>query len=388
MNVGIVTFHGATNYGAVLQAFALQTFLKKAGHSPFFVDHHYGRMPKGVRRYVGRSRRDTLARWAACRRRSVFADFRRRYLVLSEKAYVCEQDLIENPPTADAYICGSDQIWNPNYLKLRKDERAFWLEFGEKEVRRIAYAASLGVSSLSPDWSRRFAQHLKRFDLVSVREKHAVPMIAELGRSNVVWVPDPALLLTADVYEGSLHLTEGEQNLVFSYIIDQPVPELVTRTRKCVCKCLSLPCIETYERSSLRILLSGVPDPCRWLSLLKTSRFVVTNSFHGAIFSLLFKRPFVVLPLEGATAGMNGRIDSLLGRVGLEDRFVTQFDIHRITELCTNSINWDFVGEKMGDFAAIGSAFLAKALSAADAPPGNTIFPVGGSAVPKEESYE
>ena len=366
MKIGIVTFHGASNYGAVLQAFALQTFLKQAGHSPFFIDHHHGIMPHGIRKYVGRSPGDTLARWAACRRRSVFADFRRQYFDLSEKTYLSEQALTENSPVADAYICGSDQIWNPNYLKLPKDERAFWLDFGNKKIRRIAYAVSLGVSSLSPEWSRRFAYHLEHFDSVSVREKNAVPILAELGRSDTAWVPDPTLLLTADDYERGLDLIEVSEELVFSYTLGPSVPDVLRKTRECVCNSFALPLVEAYDRNSLRILLKGVLTPCRWLSLLKASRFVVTNSFHGLVFSLLFKRPFVVLPLQGTVAGMNGRIESLLAYVGLEDRLITHFDSHRITELCANPIEWDAVGKKIRAFSEIGSAFLTKALSAAE----------------------
>jgi hypothetical protein len=363
MNIGIVTFHRGNNYGAVLQAFALQTFLKNAGHSPYFVDHHYGSMANGIRRYLNRSPQATIALWKDIRRGNCFSEFRRRHLVLSEKAYVCEQDLDENPPVADAYICGSDQIWNPNFLSQHKDEVAHFLDFGGHDVRRIAYAASLGVTSLSPDWSLRIAQHLKRFDSVSVREKNAVPMIAALGRPDVVCAPDPTLLLSADVYEKNLRLVECEPDVVFSYSLNQMVPECVTRTREGVCKHLGLPFVETYERNLFRLLIGGMTDPCRWLSLLKSSRFVVTNSFHATVFSIIFKRPFIVPRTEGQHSGMNSRLESLLAQVGLEDRFVSSCSQKQIVELCANPINWGFVEGRIKECAAIGAAFLAKALS-------------------------
>ncbi|MCU0915847.1 MAG: polysaccharide pyruvyl transferase family protein [Planctomycetes bacterium] len=369
MNIGIVTFHRAANYGAVLQAFALQTFLRQAGHSPFLVDHHYGSAPETARKRAGFSLRKMLADGVTRRRHAVFAEFRRRYLAVSETSYRSEQALMENPPAADAYICGSDQIWNPRYLTLPKDERASFLGFGETEVRRIAYAASLGVSSLAPEWSRRLAEHLQRFDRVGVREKDAVRLIAGLGRSDVVWTPDPTLLLPAEVYERILPLIERDHRLVYSYILHPPASELVRRTRECICRCLSLPYIETFKRGVLRVLCGGGPDPCQWLSTLKSAQFVVTNSFHGAVFSLLFRRPFIVLPLEGASAGMNGRMESLLHRVGLADRFVTQYDSRQITQLCTAAIDWDAVAANVRAFAAVGSAFLGEALSTSDGPP-------------------
>lgn len=362
MNIGIVTFHRANNYGAVLQAFALQTFLKNAGHSPYFVDHHYGSTASGIRRYLNRSPQATIALWKDIRRGNCFAKFRRRHLVLSEEAYVCEQDLVENPPVADAYICGSDQIWNPNFLSQRKDEVAHFLDFGGHDTRRIAYAASLGVTSLSPDWSLRMAQHLKRFDSISVREKNAVPMIAALGRPDVVCAPDPTLLLSAGVYEKSLCLVECEPNVVFSYLLTREDPECDIKLRECVCKYLGLPFIETYEQNPYRLLVSGMTDPCRWLSVLKSSRFVVTNSYHATIFSLIFKQPFIVVQTKGQHSGINSRLESLLKQVGLHDRFVSQVNEKQIIELCNNPINWKLVEARVQEFSEIGEAFLAKAL--------------------------
>ena len=363
MKIGIVTFHRALNYGAVLQAFALQTFLYQKGHAPFIIDHHHGSRHEGVRKYIGRTFKETLARWTFIRREIVFLNFGRRYLFISKQAYVREQDLIDNPPVADAYISGSDQIWNPNFLHHRKDERAFLLEFGMSKTRRIAYAASFGVSSLPPDWSFRFAQHLKRYNYVSIREKNALSIVAKLGYSGISWVPDPTLLLSADDYQRGLRLDDIGRNVVFSYIIHDQISDCITQTREYVCKRLSIPYIETFDRSTVRILIGGVLNPCKWLSLLKNSHFVVTNSYHGTVFSILFERPFIVLPIAGDFSGMNGRIESLLECVGLEGRLLKQFDQNRIEEICAEQINWDSIKTRIKDFSAIGSAFLENALS-------------------------
>jgi len=387
MKIGIVTWHRATNYGAVLQAFALQTFLQQTGHEPYFIDHHYGIEPKGVRKYVGRSPKDTLARWAGLKRQAVFDNFGRKFLVLSELPYCGENDLVEHPPAADAYICGSDQIWNPAFLKQAKDERAYWLDFGDRRVSRISYATSLGVASLSEDWSRRYSRHLTRFDHVSVREKDGAAIVAGLGCPDVAWVPDPTLLLPPDTYERRLSLACRGQNRIFSYFLGKEIPELAIQARLHACKCLSIPFNEAYERSSIRILLGRMPDPCQWLSWLKTSRFVVTNSFHAVIFSVLFRRPFVALAREGAAAGMNGRIESLLSALGLECRIMAQYDANRIEELCASPMDWDAVEQKTKAFSKIGAGFLANALCRVEVPERGKAREEGNSALRKEESH-
>jgi hypothetical protein len=362
LKVGIITFHAASNYGAVLQAFALQVFLKQAGHSPFFIDYHYGITQKGLRKYIARTPRKTLSRWADVYRQYVFAQFRKQYLNLSDNSYLSADDLLENPPSADAYICGSDQVWNPSFLKNRKDELAFFLEFGAEEIRRIAYAASIGGSVIPDNWKNRFSQHLNRFNFVSVRENVAVTALSSLSHTDIVWVPDPTLLLNREDYENNLTLNVREKSNVFSYILGRIVPPSVIQIRDYVCELLAADYVETYKRDSLGILVEGVPDPCRWISLLRSSQFVVTNSFHGTIFSILFKRPFIVLPLNGPSASMNVRIISLLSRFGLEDRFITEFDSRLISELCTNEINWDLVDNKINAFREVGAEFLSKAL--------------------------
>jgi hypothetical protein len=362
MNIGIATFHKAANYGAVLQAFALQTFLRKSGYSPFFINHDYGKPPGGFRRFLGKTPQDTLKRWAAVRRRSVFFNFVKQYLIVSPGLYSGKGDLgIDRH--IDACICGSDQVWNPNYLRTEKDERLFFLDFCPKDAKKISYAASLGTGTLSPEWTSRFVTHLSSFDFIGVREKRATDLLAKISGKNIQWVPDPTLLLTAEDYRQAFALEKSEQKYIFSYTLDKKISKNVTLSRKTVSSTLGYPMHETYERNFLKILMRGVYDPCQWLTMLANSRFVLTNSFHGTVFALLFQRPFIVLPIEGKATQSNIRMESLLERLGMEERFVKTFDEHKINQLCSKSIDWNSINKKIITFSNEGAFFLKQALS-------------------------
>jgi len=362
MKIGISTFHSEPNYGAVLQAFALQTFLGENGYDPFFIDYRRNPPSRNLRNYIGHSVTGTAAKLALNRRRKDFHDFRLKYLNVSETIYANKDDLINNPPKADAYICGSDQIWNPNFFRGENDECAYFLKFGSTDIARIAYAPSFGVSSLSQEWTKRVSYNLERFDAVSVREKNALSIASTLGRKDAVWVPDPTLLLQADKYKKLFNLSATNNNYIFSYILDKPSREVILQTKAYVSQFFSSPCFEAYERNNTKVFLRGVLAPCSWLSMLMNSKFVMTNSFHCAVFSILFRRPFIIIPLAGATAGMNGRIESLLEKTGLEDRIVREYDKDNVMKLCKNEINWDTVEEKINDFAKIGALFLSTSL--------------------------
>lgn len=362
MKIGIATFHRASNYGAVLQAFALQTFLRSKGHDPFFMAHQFGMPPPGYKKYLGKTPSGTLARWATIRRSIVFLQFARTYLRCSSNSVFDSHDTIKHPPEAEAYVCGSDQVWNPSYLQRPIDERLFFLDFGPDKIRRVAYAASLGVESIPSEWCSRFVNHLRRFDYIGVREKEAARMLAELSGKSVEWVPDPTLLLDASAYREVLGISSRARSEIFSYTLDKTVSPLVNKTRNCVKSSLNLPLVETYVRNSLCVLMHGVPSPSQWLASLATSRFVLTNSFHGTIFAILFHRPFIVLPVEGRMSGMNTRITSLLERLGLTERFVSKFNANMIDHFCHEPIDWTSVDERKRVFATTGAAFLGKAL--------------------------
>lgn len=367
MKIGIMTFHGAPNHGAALQAYALQSHLQKMGHEVFFIDYQFGWRPNsGLTGWIGRNPANTFEKVNNQLRYQPFIQFQGKFLNIGSTRYIDHEQLDAQPPKAEAYICGSDQIWNPNFLKKEKDEKAFWLDFGANDVRRIAYAPSFGVDELNDDTCRRFSEYAKRFTVMSVREKNAIEMLSKLGRKDASWVPDPTLLLNQDDYLRIVQEFNGSSNsYIFSYQLKtrNSAPTPAAEINKATCSLLGLDIYETYSTSALfNLLNSRYLNPCQWLYKLYGSKFIVTNSFHCTVFSLLFHRPFITVLKKGLSAGMNGRIESLLKLVGLEHRAVAEYDRNQVEDLCQSDIDWHNIDDKIDSFRKVGQQFLVDAL--------------------------
>jgi len=363
MKIGIMTFHGAPNHGAALQAYALQTHLKKMGHQPFFINYEYGsRPPTGLLGWIGRTPSNTFEKIDHQLRPRPFIRFQEKHLNICNDRYIDIFELRDKPPEADAYLCGSDQVWNPYLLNKLKDEPSFWLNFGDDNVRRIAYAPSFGVTELKADICNRYRDYAKKFDAISVREKTGIQLLEKIGWKGAFWVPDPTLLLEPAEYLNLWSEQEREQkSWLFSYQIKirKSPPSPATQINVAISRILGIKIFESYSINPIyNILHSMYLNPVQWLFKLCNSQFVVTNSFHATIFGLLFHRPFITILRSGASEGMNTRIESLLSYVGLEHRAVTEFDPKQIEDLCNEEINWEYSDKKIREFRKIGRQFL------------------------------
>lgn len=366
MKIGIVTFHSGRNYGAVLQAYALQTYLQKAGHEPFFINHKFrwnlslydprtwlARTPRGFALKIN----DNILKY-------LFFKFRKKHLILGSSRYIRLKELLKTPPVADAYICGSDQVWNPNGID-ENDESVVWLGFGNGNVRRISYAASFSVADLDAATRERWSGYAKRFHAISVREKDGVDLVKKLGRADAAWVPDPTLLLDASEYS-AVELKPKEQHLPysFSYMLGTDNNELASDIIKTVSKKLGVKQFFSRPHSlGHNIFDSGFVGPAEWLTRLHFSDFVVTNSFHGLMFSLIFRRPFIILLRAQKEAEMNSRFISILEVVGLQNRAVSAYDGVQIERLCREEIEWDVVHARLKVFREKGCQFIHEALA-------------------------
>ncbi len=366
MKIAIVTFHEALNYGAVLQAYALQTHLEKSGHEVSFVNWNFPfTLVKGrLQNCLSRSPRQTFRNLHDYVLGLRFAQFRKNHLRVGVRQYGSAEDLIRLPPDADAYIVGSDQVWNPVFA-VGPCEKTLWLRFGRSEVRRIAYAASFGLSHLDKTLTSRWSDHAKLFDAVSVREKGGQRLAGRLGRPDAVVVPDPTHLLSPEDY-ARIAPTHApmKRPYVFAYIFDTDNGEFLYEVEQTVREVAGLSIRRSRPVSRLRNFLSrGVVGPGKWLSLLRQSQYVVTNSFHGTALSILFHRPFIVVLYQGAAARLNGRVTSLLEILGLEHRAVTTYDRREIERLCHEDIDWEEVHRRLSALRQVGVRFLEDALA-------------------------
>lgn len=366
MKLSVLTFHAAPNHGAAFQAYALQTHLRKSGHETYFINYPFGVPPRrGLRRWIGRNPLSTVSKVNEQLRIRPFIRFQKEFLIIGQKEYLDHIQLQNDPPIAAAYICGSDQIWNPRFITLEKDEHAFWLDFGVANTRRVAYAASFGVSALDDKTRSRYALYARRFHAIGVRERDAVGLMQTLGRTDAVWVPDPTLLLSQAEY-GSIEYSKNETKVpyLFSYILGTDNTSLALQVNATLCEMLKTDCYNAYRKSLLNnILHNGYIGPCDWLSRLGQSHFVLTNSFHATVFSLLYHRPFIVILRTGEDAGGNSRLTSLLDIVGLGKRAIVCYDHAHIEGLCRDKVDWDRVDSRIQQFREIGFRFLRDALS-------------------------
>ena len=368
MRIGIVTFYHADNYGAVLQAYALQEYLRQAGHLVKIIRYNFdyqppAGLPRRFRRWVaersGRSLLATYLKWQHFRKRSRFRSFREQCLNLSAP-YENIDELAGSPPDCEVYVCGSAQVWNPDYVSRPNVRRACFLDFGGPSVTRIAYSASFGRDALYQSYREQNAPLLRRFFKISVREASAVPLVHQLTGQEAVCLPDPALLLERAAYEKlAVAYPASTRDYVFFYGLSGiPVPELIglqRRLRQAGRRQILSPfplCLPWSDFAR-----SVYPEPRQWLYLIGHAAAVVTNSFHGTLFSILYERPFVSLRLCGRMADRNNRMASLLERVGLVDRLIDARDHDAAVSLLAQPVEWEAVRTRLAGWVREADLF-------------------------------
>ena len=359
--IGILTFHCASNYGAVLQTYAMQTVLRNLGHTPEVIDYRPGYVWYAHRPFRPRSLNDACISGIKLIKARRFDAFRTAHLTMTPKHYDTLDVLRSSPPACDALLCGSDQIWNPAWGTAGADP-AYFLDFGPEKAVRIAYAASFGTPELPPGQRDRISALLRRLDHVSVREDSAVALTQSLGVLNPVWLPDPSLLLSD--YTQIAAPADIRGRYTFAYLLeDSP---LASAACAFTSSHLNARCVtaEVYRpwwaKGGLEVIH---PSPERWLGLIAESAAVVTNSFHGTAFSILNRKPFVVVAWSGGHSWADARARSLLRRLGLEHRFVSDADPATLQRLLDQPEDWEAVHTKLSLWRSEAHGFLNGALS-------------------------
>lgn len=347
MKIGIMTFWwDDDNYGQILQCYALQKYLRDAGHDAYLIRYDprndYIKTPiwkkilkafNPVKLYMFllcqkqkrvRKSADVQEKYDNPRYFDVFMD---KHIKQSEKIYYSYKELVENPPSADMYIVGSDQVWNISIFGGLVDKaaniiKAYLLYFGDTSIKRISYAASFGKEKeeLNADFINIFMPLIKKFDYVSVREKSGVDICRQCGIDNAEWVPDPTLLMDVDIYR-SLYREESirkpDKPYCFLYLVSntfdfsiQTIYDWVQRKNIGIVYVTANSRKDDYEKT-----YATIPE---WIYLLEHAEYVISNSYHCTIFSLFFGKRFGVIPLWGN----NTRFDSIFQLFGVEGRYM------------------------------------------------------------------
>lgn len=355
MKIGIITFHAAINYGAALQVFALTQFLKQQGHQPEIINYCPTSDLQGKFRYRFRVFGLFPSDYLNAYKGWAFRRFQKDHLPV-RGPMMTEVKQLRDLQGYDAYLCGSDQIWNEKLTGGRLDP-AYFLTFAPPDVPRIAYAGSTGSGEFANEQDA--AKWLKGLSALSVREAALKPTVERLSGKPAVHVVDPTLLPV----DYSLFSRSGRGGYLLLYAL-QASSHIYDNARR-LQKLTGLPMINlgTHINPWKHPGRQVCGSPARYLELFANAEVVITNSFHGTVFSTIFKRPFFSCSLVGHMKARNPRITGVLEPLGLEDRFIPEGEMVSADRLeKARSIDWSAVGRKRDDFQAESVRFLTEAL--------------------------
>jgi hypothetical protein len=272
------------------------------------------------------SNANTILNYGKLKRRyKRFESFVNDDMKLSGKFYSTNEELRKNPPEYDIYVCGSDQIWNPLIYKENAFDPAFFAEFA-KAGKKAAYAPSFGIDAIPGDKREQLKRYLDSFERLSVREKQGEKIIKEISGRKAVTVLDPTLLLTGEDWSGYSADPSYKRPYLLCYFITDG--RKYSGYVKALSEKLGLPVISLCgSRRVVSVTEKAVLDagPREFLGLFKNASFVCTDSFHGTVFSINFKRNFYCFEsAQKAEKAVNSRLHNILEKLGLLSRIFPQ----------------------------------------------------------------
>ena len=339
MKTGVITFHFTHNQGAVLQSFALQKVLQKLGYEAELIDYcpsyhtirysakknPFAMAKMNVIKQNGKGLIPNTINYAKGFLKGIYFSLAGTYKLREEKfnsflsknlkmsvKYKTLKQLRKNPPSYDFYISGSDQLWNPDLLDGNFDP-AYFLNFGGESVKRLTYAVSMRESYTEKERGE-MSELLKMIDCLSVRESNNV--LDEISGNHYTVCIDPTLLLSKEDYSSVEAKNEEDSPYVFVYALENSL--VLANAAGIIAEKLGASIIngspEKIKISGAKLATDYSPD--EFLSYIKNSKFVLTNSFHGTAFSIIYNKQFVTVPHTSRSK----RMIELLDKLNISDR--------------------------------------------------------------------
>lgn len=362
MKIGILTFHCAHNYGAVLQAYALQEYIKKIGAEVEIIDYRPSFLIKSYsitfnrKLFVKKSLREKIRHLIdyllifhmKVIRRGKFELFIKNYLHLSHRVDN-ELNLVY-----DAYVIGSDQVWNTN-LARGFDKNYFGFFKRKSDAKVISYAASMKNILFTDEQVIKYRDAFRQFDAISIRENSNIKLLQSLTEKKIECVLDPTLLVDQTVWENIIKLpnTNTKYVLVYQVRVNAETVEIAQNIASQIgAKVIQITAwIDSYkDRNKLQY-----SSPEEFLGLFKKASCVVTTSFHGTAFAIVFHRPFYTIRLED---GDDNRSEELLNKLDISNRLIS---------LCSRplleSVDYSVVNKKLSTLRNESEQFIHTNLS-------------------------
>ncbi|MFK4870441.1 polysaccharide pyruvyl transferase family protein [Novosphingobium sp. ZW T3_23] len=358
--IGILTLPLSINFGGIIQAVALSQFLAGKGYEVILLDK---RRPASLAQRLAllALERIPFQNIKGIRRthqtRKLHSEFIDRHIPDRSPIMRTERALSRAVERygLDAVIVGSDQVWRMDYLQ-DDGYREFFLSFVKSPaVRRVAYAASFGTGEWPHiDRVPVVSELLQRFHAISVREESGVALCrSTFGVDHSEHVLDPTLLIGQEFYRTVVAESRERGGRTFlTYLLDAP-------DRRPLVEAVASALPPGYERRSLVLNEDRPPDLPNWLRSFMDADFVMTDSYHGTIFSLVFEKPFIAIANTGRGAD---RFVSLLKQLGLEHRLISAHEGHRLAGLVSDPVDYAAVRQKIEVRRQASAAFLDRAL--------------------------
>ncbi|QSX05285.1 polysaccharide pyruvyl transferase family protein [Sedimentibacter sp. zth1] len=322
--IAIATLNGYFNYGNRLQNYALQEVLSSFGYEVQTLrinrDKHadkFNSFLKEIKRWI----KNPSAYYNQKHRQSVFLEFSHRYIIETEMVFNMDDDLTHLNREFDYFVVGSDQVWNPS---MNRVSSFFFLDFVE-ENKRIAYAPSFGISKLPDEVNSDYQKWIKEIPYLSVREDDGTKIIKNLTGREVSVLVDPTVLLTKEKWINVSRVAKNKpaEEYLLTYFLGG-IPKEYKKQINEIANVKGLKIMNLGDKNEKDTYRTG---PSEFIDYIKDCSVFCTDSFHGAVFSILMEKPFIVYERKGAVS-MYSRIDTLLNKFDLSERKSDNIEIN------------------------------------------------------------
>ena len=353
MKIGILTFHWATNYGAVLQCYALQNYLISLGHEVIIINYKPKQYDDNISNFFNlRKFLNILEYFKEKMKEKALKEFRKEHLILTKRIFSFK-NIPSNVPKLDVIISGSDQVANPSFLLSGegkgKISPTYLLGF-PFIGKRVGYALSFGCVKYPEKAIKIASKYIQAFNSISVREITGIKIAEALGRKDAKIVPDPTLLMSPNFYEALAdeeNLTNVKSRYIYSFFIRNIKERKVALDR-------------IFNKN--KILWNnedGDYSVQGWLNKIRFADFVVTDSFHCMVMCLKLRKSFIVVTEKMGNTGMNDRFYTLLSILNMENRIINKQELSSALSINDlSAINWDEVDSRLYEYSQVGKKFL------------------------------
>lgn len=336
MKIGGLTWW-RNNYGSILQAYALQQKLNSIPGISYEIINQFGKKIWSFDNLIDKLRtigvRRTFFRffWKFCfpklKNRSIkIQKFTDEKMIVSDKQY-SESTISDANREYDAFICGSDQIWNPTLTDI---DGMYWLNFANEDKIKCSYAPSIGVDSVTKEEERAIQERLNQFRAISCREESGTKLINKImGKTVCQTVLDPTLMIDRKVWDGLCQVNQYDYPYVFVYMLrgtkrQRQMTEEFAKEKNL--KIVTIPFMETEYTVWYDLMFGDIKvwdaAPDEFITLIQNAEYVFTDSFHSSVFSILYHVPFYTFPKIGK-AQVN-RLTDLQEMFGISGRMITE----------------------------------------------------------------